>query len=72
MKKKPIAALIMAEMKKSKSGDDSEEDYDMEDDEESDYDEGLLASSEEVIGAIESGDAEGLAMALKAFVEQCS
>lgn len=67
MDKKPIAALIISKMKKGK-----EEEAPMDDDyAESEVDEGMVVSAEDLIAAIKEGDAEAVAEALKNFVAQC-
>ncbi len=68
-KRKPLA-LIIAKMKKE--GSSSEEPMDEPAGEDyPEMDEGLLASAEEAMSAVEAGDAMGFAEALKAFIYQC-
>ena len=69
MAKKPMAVIMAAMMKKKGKEEEAPEDS-YEDDEEG-VDEGMVAASEELIDAIQSGDAEAVAMALRSFVEQC-
>lgn len=73
MKRKPLAALIIAQMKKSphresERGIDSLDDIETESDA---MDEGLIQAADEALQAIDASDAEALAAALKAFFEQC-
>lgn len=71
MKRKPLAALIIAQMKKPKEGASRDASDSLEIGEEEGADEGLLSAADEILMAIDANDAEGLAEALKAFVEQC-
>lgn len=67
--KKPLAALIIAQMKKKPKSEESA--MESEDSMDDASEEGLVASAEEIISAVKGGDAESLVEALKAFVEQC-
>lgn len=73
MKRKPFAALILAQMKKSgKSDKSSDESYDSSNDSgDESMEEGLNAASEEILSAVSDGDAGALKSALKSFIEQC-
>lgn len=68
MDKKPLAALVIAKMRKKPSS--SEEKY-SEEEPEDDMEEGLQAAAEDVLSALEGGDATALKEALKSFIEQC-
>jgi hypothetical protein len=59
---KKIAALIVSKASPSEEG-KGEKEYDAE--------EGLDATSEEIMAAFEKKDAKGLKVALKSFFEQC-
>lgn len=71
LKSKPKAALIIAEMKKERGNpppapagpDDSGSG--------SSQDEGLVATADELISALDSKDPSAVAEALKSFMEQC-
>lgn len=72
--KKPLAALVLAKMKKKPSrmeSDSSEEDDYSEEEGEDMSGEGLRAAAEDVLAAFESKDSDALMEALKSFVEQC-
>lgn len=76
--KKRVASVIVADIKpdfvgKEKGGYDKEFDHSEDGDEESsEADPGLEACAEACIKCFKSGDAAGLASALKDFVEMCS
>lgn len=68
-KKGPVAAIIMERMKgKTAPKEDSME---MDEGSEESMDEGLIASSEELISALETKDPQAVMEALKSFIEQC-
>lgn len=67
--KKPLAALIIAKMKDKKSSDMEMPESESESDDSED--EGYKVAAEEILMSIKDNDAEGLAEALKNFVDQC-
>lgn len=68
---KGMTALLLGLKAKQKAGEEEAAPEEEMPEDESAMDEGILVAAEEVMGAIQSKDAEALASALKSFIEQC-